>query len=142
METSPLGDKILYTASSSATLPLVLKKKVPSLNSTPDLRNIKKGNIYVYDNKEDKNYLIFDASRPKEGQAAPHYLWHPDSNHLIFSQDGKVKICEYDGGNLTTVFDGPLLDSMVFPWPDGSSIAIVSRFSTDVPYNLYRIGLQ
>ncbi len=142
MAPSPAGDRILYVASESATLPYVLKTKVPSLNSLPDHRKINQGNTYVYDIKEDKNFEIFDVADLKEGQASPKYFWHPDSRHLIYAQDGKVKIEEYDGGNSTTVFDGPFLDSLVFPWPDGSSIAIVSRLSSDVPYNLYRIGLQ
>ena len=139
---SPDAEKILYTASQSATLPLVLKNKVPSLNSTPDQRQIKQGSIYVYDIKEDKNYLIFDASSLKRGETAPSYFWHPDSRHIIFAQDGKVKIEEYDAGNLKTVFDGPFLDSIVVPWPDGTGIAIVAHLSSDIPYNLYRIVLQ
>jgi hypothetical protein len=142
MVPSPIGDRILYTASQSADLPFVLKEKVPSLNSTPDQRQLKENNMYVYDIKEDKNYLIFDASGLKTNQLPPNFLWHMDSRHLIFAEDGKVKISEYDGGNKTTVFDGPFLDSLVFPWPDGSSIAIVARLSAEVPYNLYRIGLQ
>lgn len=142
MAPSPAGDKILYVASESATLPYVLKEKVPSLNSLPDHRKINQGNTYVYDIKEDKNFEIFDAANLTDGDKSPQYFWHPDSRHLIFAQNGKVKIEEYDGSNATTVFDGPFVDSLVFPWPDGSSIAIVSRLSSDVPYNLYRISLQ
>ena len=142
MMPSATSDKLLYTASESATLPLVLKTKVPSLNSTPDQRKINKGNIYVYDIKEDKNFLIFDTANLKPGEKTPMFLWHPDSRHLVFTRDGKVNITEYDAGNLTTVFEGPFLNSLVFPWPDGTSIAIVARFSQDVPYNIYRIGLR
>ena len=149
MAPSPEGDKILYTASQSATLPLVLKNKIPSLNSTQDQRKLNEGSVYVYDIKEDKNYRIFDSGRTgvdasnlKKDEVAPHYYWHADDRHIVAAQDKKVKISEYDGGNLTTVFDGPFLDSLVIPWPDGSSIAIVSRLSSDSPYNLYRIGLQ
>lgn len=142
IQPSPEGDKILYTASQSATLPFVLKNKIPSLNSSPDQRKLQDGSIYVYDIKEDKNFRIFDAGALKEEEEAPKYFWHADNRHLVFAQNGKVKISEYDGGNLTTVFDGPFLDSLVFPWPDGSSIAIVSRLSSNVPNNLYRIGLQ
>jgi hypothetical protein len=142
MKPSPIGDRILYTASISAELPIVLTKKVPSVNSTPEERKLTAGNMYVYDIKEDKNYLIFDSSALKTPQKPPTFLWHPDSRHLIYAEDGKVKIEEYDAGNKTTVFDGPFLDSLVFPWPDGSSIAIVSRLSQEVPYNIYRIVLQ
>lgn len=149
---SPDADKLLYTASQSATLPFVLKKKVPSLNSTPDQRQIRKGDTYVYDIREDKNFRVFDVStltpliaKPEEPQTqskSPQFFWHADDRHLIFAESGKVRIMEYDGGNTTTAFEGPFYDSFVAPWPDGSSIAILLRFSSDVPYNLYRIGLQ
>lgn len=136
------GNKLLYTASQSATLAKVLKKDVPSVNSTPDHRNIVAGNTYVYDIKEDKNYEIADNSELKEDESPTQYYWYADSRHLVYAKDGKVNIEEYDGGNDTTVFAGPFLDSLVFPWPDGSSIAIVSRLSSSVPYNIYRISLQ
>lgn len=139
MVPSPSGDKILYTASASGTLESVLKPTPPSLNSTPDERNIKKNNIYVYDIKEDKNYQTQSVGEDLESNK---YFWHADSRHLIYAEGGRINIVEYDGENFTTVFNGPLLDSLVFPWPDGSSIAVVSRLSNTVPYNLYRISLQ
>lgn len=139
MRLSPEGDKILYTASESATLPLVLKTKVPSLNSTSDQRNIKQGSIYVHDIKEDKNYQIAEV---KAGDKPNQYFWHPDSRHLIYADDGKINVLEYDGGNHITVYSGPFLDNLVFPWPDGSSVAIIAKLSPNVPYNLYRISLQ
>lgn len=131
---SPEGDKLLYEASVSAKLPLVLKKAVPSVNSTPDQREITAGKTYVYDIREDKNYLI--SEKPNK------YLWHSDGRHIIFAQDGKINVIEYDGGNPTTVYNGPFLDNLVFPWPNGSSIAIVTSLSPAVPYNIYRISLQ
>ena len=131
---SPDGDKILYNASSSAALARVTEASTPSVNSTSDQRSIKEGYTYVYDIKEDKNYEIGDGSN--------HYFWHADDRHLVYAQTGHVNVVEFDGGNLTTVYDGPFVDSLVFPWPDGSGIAILSRLSQSVPYNLYRIGLQ
>lgn len=131
---SPRGDKLLYTASASANLPIVLKKPAPSLNSTADQRSIREANIYVYDIREDKNYLISDKTNK--------YLWHADSRHLIYARDGKINIMEYDAGNLTTVYNGPFLDNRIFPWPDGSSVGIVTSLSSAVPHNLYRISLQ
>lgn len=139
---SPEGDRILYTASTSATLPLVLSKKVPSVNSTPENRNLKKDSIYVYDIKEDKNYKIFDFSSLKEGEETNKYLWHADNRHLINAKNGKINILEFDGGNPTTVYNGQILDELFFPWPDGSSVGLVFRLSESVPYNIYRIGLQ
>lgn len=133
MTPSPENDKILYTASSSGTLAPVARP-APSVNSTPDQRNVKAGSVYVYDIKEDKNYEIGDGSNK--------YFWHADDRHLVYAKSGRVNIVEFDGGNLTTVYDGPFADSLVFPWPDGSGIGILTRLSSNVPYNLYRIGLQ
>ena len=140
---SPEGDKILYTASNSATLALIKKERVPGANSTPEIRSVKEGNIYVYDLKEDKNYLLFDRSDLKANQASPTFLWLASSRHLVFAQNGKINVVEYDGQNLTTIYAGPFLNSFAFPWPDGSSIAIITQFNNaTVPYNIYRIGLQ
>ncbi len=142
MLASPDNNEIVYTASASATIPLVITPPIPSLNSVADHREIKQDNIYVYDVKEDKNYEIQDVGSLKKGEVANKYLWHADSRHLVFTENGKVNIEEYDGGNLRTLFNGPFVDSLVFPWPDGSSVAIISRLSDSVPYNIYRISLQ
>ncbi len=131
---APEGDKILYEASISARLPVILRNPVPSVNSTPDQREITAGKIYVYDIREDKNYLISDSPN--------NYLWHAGGRHLISARDGKINIVEYDGGNLNTVYNGRFLDNLVFPWPNGLSIAIVTRLSESAPYNIYRISLQ
>src|SRR3990167_3097674 len=138
---SPEGDKLLYEASVSAKLPIVLRKPVPSVNSTPDERNLVAGRTYIYDVREDKNYFILDPDQIGADNRNK-YLWHPDGRHLIFARSGKINIVEYDGGNLTTVYNGPFLDNLVFPWPDGSSITIVTRLSESAPHNIYRISLQ
>ncbi len=142
MKVSPEGDRIVYTASRSASLPFVLKNKVPSLNSLPDQRELDTGNVYVYDIEEDKNFKVFDISTLKENEKTSDYFWHEDGRHLIFAYGNQVNVVEYDGGNLTTVYEGAFQNGLVFPWPDGSSIAIVSRLSANVPYNIYRISLQ
>lgn len=134
MKPSPDNNKILYTASQSATLEPIIKPPIPSVNSTPDQRTIVAGKVYVYDIKEDKNYMVGDSSN--------NYLWHADSRHLVYAQDKKVNILEYDGGNQTTVFNGDFVDEAIFPWPNGSGVAIVYRLSASAPYNIYRIGLQ
>lgn len=68
--------------------------------------------------------------------------WFPDSRHLFFVQDNAVKIVEYDGTNVFTLYSGPFEKSFVYPWPDGSRIMIMTRFSPDAPINLYAIELK
>lgn len=135
---SPEEDKILYVASQSASLPIIIKPRLPGTNSTPEQRNIKKGDTYVYDMKEDRNYLL----ATKE-DAPAKFLWHPDANHLIYVKNAKINIIEFDGKNTTTVYAGPFVDNLVFPWPDGSSIVILTNLNIpDAPNNLYRISLR
>jgi hypothetical protein len=134
---SPDENKILYTASRSAELPIIISPRIPGANSTPEQRNIKKGNIYVYDIKEDRNYLLWDKPLP------PKFFWSPDSSHLFFVEDKKINFIEYDATNKTTVYAGPLSNDFVSPWPDGSGIVILTNLiSQDSPPNLYKLTLK
>ena len=83
--------KILYTASQSASLPLVINPRLIGTNSTPEERTINKGAVYVYDIKEDKNFKILD-SIPDH----PSLTWFSDSKHLIYVNDKKISIMDYD----------------------------------------------
>lgn len=140
---SPEHDKILYEASGSALLPLMIDPRLIGVNSTPEERNIKAGNTYVYDIKEDRNYLIFDASILKKNEVSPIYFWHPFSRHLIFVKDKKIHIMEFDGQNDITIYAGPFLDDYVFPWPNGGSLVILTNYNLEkAPYNLYRLSLK
>lgn len=137
---SPDADKILYEASKSATLPILLSPRLPGSNSTPEERTITKGNLYIYDIKEDRNYLVLDK---KGTEQTSQLIWHPDSKHLIFVQERKINIMDYDGINKTTVYSGPFLDEFVVPWPDGSNLLILTNLNNPhAPHNLYRIGLK
>lgn len=137
---SPEGDKIFYIASQSATMPNFIKPPLPSTNSTAEQRNLTKGNAYVYQIKEDKNYLLFSA---QSGEDMPNFVWHPSSAHLVFVQNKRIFAMEYDGGNKTTLYAGPFEPSFVYTWPDGSGLVILTNFNDEtVPGNLYKIGLR
>ena len=131
---SPDEAKILYTASSSATLPIIIDPPLIGTNSTPQDRTLTKNLTYIYDLKEDKNYKI-DVQTPLS--------WFPDSNHLIFVNNRQIQIMEYDGTNKTTIYAGPFLDNYVFPWPDGRKIVILTNLGNpNISPNLYTIGLK
>lgn len=68
--------------------------------------------------------------------------WFPDSRHLFFVQDDAVKIVEFDGSNVISLYAGPFDKSFVYPWPDGSRLLIETSFSPDAPQNLYAIELK
>lgn len=61
---SPDGDKLLYQAKSNFTLPQDLVPSLPSSSTQPESREVKAGSWYVYDLKEDKNFLLAEAPAP------------------------------------------------------------------------------
>ncbi|MBF8249800.1 MAG: hypothetical protein HW400_401 [Candidatus Levybacteria bacterium] len=128
--------KILYTASRSATLPIIINPPLIGTNSTPEAREIKTGAVYVYDIREDKNFKILDANTLSLN-------WFTDSKHLIYVLNGKIQIMDYDGQNQTTIYAGPFMDRYVFSWPDSSRLLILTDLgNSNTPPNLYTIGLK
>jgi hypothetical protein len=55
---SPDETKVLYQAKKSVTLPVIIKPPLIGTNQTPEQRTLQPENVYVYDAKEDKNFLI------------------------------------------------------------------------------------
>jgi hypothetical protein len=138
--------KILYTASKSATLPLIMYPPLIGTNSSPEAREIKIGAIYVYDAKEDKNFKILDSMPENNSQDFINgfpLTWFTDSKHLIYVADKKIDIIDYDGLNKTTIYAGPFMEDYVFPWSDGSKILILTNLGNpNSSPNLYTIGLK
>lgn len=141
---SPENDKILYTASGSATIGLVKNPPLKGVNSTPQIRDIKDKNMYVYDIKEDRNYLLWEVTSPESTLSAkPEFIWHPSARHLLYVDAGKINVMEFDGQNKTTLYAGPFSEEFMTVWPDGSNIAILTNLNIPgSPYNLYKIGLK
>lgn len=144
---SPDETKILYAASNSAQLPFVINPPLIGTDSTNQDRNLEQNKIYVYDIKEDKNFLIntgdwkYDPSQVTTEQLP--LMWTPDSLHLLFVHDKRIDLMEYDGGNNTTVYAGPFIDTSVFPWPDGSKFVVLTNLgNTDITPNLYTVSLK
>ncbi len=143
---SPDQTKIIYVASTSANLPLIINPPLIGADSTPQDRYIQQGNVYIYDIKEDKNFKILDnvpnaKSNINNGEFP--LKWLPDSKHLLYIHDRKVDVMEYDGGNKTTIYAGPFVDNLVFPWPSGGKFVILTNLGNEViPPNLYTVSLQ
>ncbi len=141
LEWSSDETKILYEASNSATIPLIINPPLIGTDSTAQVRDLKKGEVYVYDIKEDRNYKILD-SLPSEKLPLP-LKWYPDSKHLVYVHDQKIDMMEYDGGNQTTVYAGPFVDGYVFPWPDATKLVILTNLGNPkITPNLYTISLK
>lgn len=137
MAYSPDQNKILYTASRSASLPIIIKPRLVGVDSTPEQRSIQEGHVYVYDIKEDRNYEM-DA-----GNFQGAYSWFTDNKHLIFVRNKQVHLMEYDGLNDTVVYAGPFIEDYIFPWPDATRIVVLTSLgNSNIPPNLYTISLK
>lgn len=134
---SPDQNKILYQASSSGTIPVIIKPRLIGVNSTPETRNIEAGSYYVYDIKEDHNYRL------DSGNFKGAYSWFTDSRHIIYVKDKELHIIEYDSLNDTVVYAGPFIENYLFPWPDASRIVVLTNLGNSrIPPNLYTISLK
>ncbi|EKD57707.1 MAG: hypothetical protein ACD_57C00178G0001, partial [uncultured bacterium] len=137
MAWSPDDTKILYKASASAEIPLVIKPRLIGANPTKEIRSIEEGKIYIYDIKEDRNYAL------DESYFSETYAWLSDSSHLIFVKDKQISAIEYDGLNKTTIYAGPFINGYVFPWPDLSRIVTLTDLgNSQIDPNLYTISLK
>ncbi len=63
---SPDGEKLLYTATQNVTIPEELIPQLPASNSQPQSRQIEPGSVYIYDLKEDRNFLIYNSPQTQE----------------------------------------------------------------------------
>ena len=134
---SPDQNKILYQASASGTVPIIIKPRLIGVNSTPETRNIEVGSYYIYDIKEDHNYKI-DSNNFKGA-----FSWFTDSHHIIYVKDKELHIIEYDGLNDTVVYAGPFIEGFLFPWPDATRIVVLTNLGNSrILPNLYTISLK
>lgn len=69
---SPDETKILYQARKASEVPLALKERVIGANQTDEHRTLEEGKVYVYDRKEDRNFLIpLDSDRISSATPSP-----------------------------------------------------------------------
>lgn len=163
---SPDKKKILYTASQDFQIPEELISSLPGSSTQKEERNIKKGNTYVYDSKEDRNFLVFSGNLPEvknflEEASAPapkkpsltpknpatpktSIRWFPTSNHLVLSEEGKITIIDYDGTNPQTVWGGPYTAPYAIPFPNTTRLLILTNLGAgdNAVGNLYAISLR
>ena len=147
---SPDEDMFVYTASASATIEEKLITPVPGASSQKEERNIKKGSTYVYDIKEDRNFLI--DSNVSDLQIEGGYnsqvnkrrlAWFPTSRHLILAEDGKIEIMDYDGTNRQSVYSGSFITPHAFPTLSLDRLIILTNLGASTPsVNLYSLSIK
>ena len=136
---SPNETKVLYQAKKNVELPLMIRPVMIATNQTPEERSIKKEKTYVYDRKEDKNFLLSSAGNPQRTSLK----WYSDSRHLIIEENKKIFIVDYDDTNKQTVYSGPFESSFFNPTSDGKVIVLINLNSqvNELP-DLYLVGIR
>ncbi|MEK7577958.1 MAG: PEGA domain-containing protein [Patescibacteria group bacterium] len=133
---SPDETKILYEATKSATLLPVLVPPLIGANSTPEVRKLDQGTLYIYDIKEDRNYALETTSQ--------NIYWLPSSRHLVTVVPSKIEIIDYDGSNKRTAYAGPFWDEFAVPWASGGKLIILTNLNPTATniHNLYVVNLK
>jgi hypothetical protein len=136
---SPDENKILYTASASGILNSNLIKPIPGASTQPEDRDIKIDHTYVYDIKEDRNFLI-DTT---DNWVKRTLFWLPNSRNLVLGDEGRITIMDYDGTNRQVVFSGGYSSPYVFPYLNGEKLLILTNLGADSQTpNLYSISIK
>ena len=133
---SPDETKVLYEATAAGALPQIITPPLIGANPTEETRNLHPGSIYVYDIKEDRNYLV--------ATAGSFLHWLPSSRHLVIVSQDKVEIMDYDATNRRTAYAGPFWDSFAVPWASGGKLVILTNLnpSASAVNNLYVVNLK
>ncbi|GAB4219497.1 MAG: hypothetical protein Fur009_5940 [Candidatus Microgenomates bacterium] len=140
---SPNETKILYLSKKNLNLPPMITPALIGANQTQETRNLNKNNLYVYDKKEDKNYLITDNFSLNEKTNVFPIDWYFDSKHLVIEEGKKIVIVDYDNENKQTVYSGPFEKGFFVPTSDGKIIILanLNPEANELP-DLYLIGIK
>ena len=140
---SPDETKILYQAKKTINLPPIITPPLIAVNQTEESRQLKKDHIYVYDKKEDKNYLIDILPQNINLLNENLVQWFPDSKHLIFLEAKKIAVVDYDGTNKQTVYSGPFENSFFKVNSDSRLIVLTNLNPETNPLpDLYAVGIR
>jgi len=143
---APDNNMILYTASSSGTLSEGLTRPLPGASTQKQERAIKPGNTYVYDIKEDRNFLISDQPVTINNTDNPMVAavrWMSTGKHLLFALTGQVVIMDYDGTNRQVVYSGSYSTPSAFPYTNATKLLILTNLgATTSSANLYTLTVK
>ena len=135
LQFSPDENKILYTASGSASLKDGLIPPLPGSSTQKQERMIKDTKTYIFDIKEDRNFEIASVDQP--------IYWFPTSLHVIMPEENKISIMEYDGTNKQTVFTGSYVYPYAYSASNTNRLLILTNFGADSALsNLYSLSVK
>jgi hypothetical protein len=127
-------DKIVYQASESAQLNQYITPP-PTQSTQAQQRSLQKNSYYVYDLKDDTNFLIGDSS-------ISQISWIPYSDDLLYVKNKDICFIEYDNTNYHKLYSGFLPPKAVLSTPDGYRLIISVTTSKDTPENLYSVTIK
>ena len=129
-------DKVLYLAATDSALPQNIITPPPAQSTQSQSRNIVAGNYYIYDLKDDTNFLIGPQS------TVHNPFWLPNSTNVAYVQDQQIIAIDYDNTNRVTLFGGNFQPQAVFPWADGSKIITLTSAYVGAAENLYAVTIR
>lgn len=169
---SPDKEKVIYTPKSNQSLPAnEIGSALPNINSTPDIRNLSKGQTYVFDLKEGTNYKLSLASNSAEIQkqlivnssATPsssidslkqlksqtesyyvgNYTWYSNSRQIIITNSSGINIVDYDGENSININPTLPLNNFAIPSSDGTKLVALTNLNQKPNiFNLFSFDLK
>ncbi|HNZ84410.1 MAG TPA: PEGA domain-containing protein [Candidatus Woesebacteria bacterium] len=129
-------NKILYLAQTDGNIKANLITPPPARSTQTEHRQLLADNYYVYDLKDDTNFLI----GPKNEVLYPS--WIPNTNNLTFVNQDNLKVVDYDGTNRQVIFASNFNHRLVIPWTGGDKIIILTTPYPGAPENLYSISVK
>lgn len=169
---SPDEKRLMYVAKKNVELPLVISPPLIGANQSKEERSLKKGSLYIYDKKEDKNFkvpveidteLLKDIPIPTAMPATDsattiiphvstpqitreiqkHVLWFPTSDYIAVKEKNQIILMEYDGGNKQAVYAGPFSPEFFAVSPDWNLVVIINLNPNNNLYgDLYAVGIK
>lgn len=128
-------DKIIYQASDSAQILPQIISPPPTRSTQTQQRLLNKGFYYVYNLKDDTNFLIGDTGLSQ-------ISWLPYSDNIVYIQNDSVKIVDYDATNLHTVYAKISPKTILLPTPDGYKLIISTTLPNNPLDNLYSLTIR
>lgn len=150
IDVSLAKNKMLYFVLKPTVIPYVINPPLAGSVPTPETRALKPGEYYIYDIKEDKNYLL-QISTPEERaikleslqnilastdtteqtwltryHAFDNVFWYSDSRHVAYIEGESIYVTEYDGQNSTLVYSGPFEPTFSAISQDGDLIILTN----------------
>ena len=145
---SPDETKILYSTIDSGKLPDDLIKPFTGSSTQTQEREIKAGRVYVYDIREDRNFLVDEEAvsllmGSENGEERPRRMsWFPTSEHLVLAKENEVIVMDLDGTNHQTVYSGSYLSPHAFATLNKDRLLILTNLGGTTTPNLYSLSLR